>query len=101
MFLGGILSAFRFLNIPITFSLLDSYLNNRTQIQILIEQISAKAKTEIECLDKKTAEYNNTIEDLKAVLYRSGLNFESISFPRKQESEKKPAKLKPDQYISN
>ena len=68
LFLGGILSAFKFLNVPITFSLLDSYLNNRTQIQILIEQISAKAKTEIECLDKKTAEYNNTIEDLKAVL---------------------------------
>ena len=61
LFLGGILSAFRFLNIPITFSLLDSYLNNRTQIQILIEQISAKAKTEIECLDKKTAEYNKTL----------------------------------------
>ena len=68
LFLGGILSAFQFLNIPVTFSLLDSYLNNRSQIQILIEKISAKEKTKIETLDKKIDDYNQTIEDLKAIL---------------------------------
>ena len=68
LFLGGILSAFKFLDIPVTFSKLDSYLNNRSQVQILIEKISAKEKTKIECLDNKTNEYNKTIEDLKAVL---------------------------------
>ena len=68
LFLGGILSAFKFLNIPVTFLKLDSYLNNRSRIQILIEKISAKEKTKIECLDRKAEEYNKTIDDLKAVL---------------------------------
>ena len=68
LFLGGILSAFRFLNIPVTFSELDSYLNNRSQIQVLIEQVSAKEKTKFESLDEKTVEYNKTVDDLKSVL---------------------------------
>ena len=68
LFLGGILSAFKFLDIPVTFLKLDSYLNNRSQIQILIEKISAREKTKPECLDEKTEEYNKTIDDLKAIL---------------------------------
>ena len=68
LFLGGIISAFRFLNIPVTFSKLDSFLNKKKQIQILIQKISNKGNTDIECLDKKTADYNQTIEDLIAIL---------------------------------
>ena len=68
LFLGGILSAFQFLNIPVTFSRLDSYLNNRSQIQTLIQEITAKEKIDFDESNEKIIEYNKTIDDLEAVL---------------------------------
>lgn len=44
LFLGGILSSFQFLNKPVSFSLLDSYLNNTDNIRVLIDAISTKNK---------------------------------------------------------
>ena len=39
LFLGGLLSAFKFLNLPISFSLLDSYLQDRSRIKDLSDKI--------------------------------------------------------------
>ena len=44
LFLGGILSAFRFLNEPVSFALLDSYLKDKNKIKNLIDDISEKGK---------------------------------------------------------
>ncbi|MDE0151963.1 MAG: DUF87 domain-containing protein [Bdellovibrionales bacterium] len=41
LFLGGILSALQFLNKPVSFALLDCYLNNTNEIKFLIEDISS------------------------------------------------------------
>ena len=46
LFLGGILSAIKFLNQPISFSLLDEYLNNANAVQTLKEDISPLVETE-------------------------------------------------------
>ena len=45
LFLGGILSAFRFLNEPVSFSLLDKYLNKKSHVKNLIDDLSDKSKT--------------------------------------------------------
>ena len=47
LFLSGILSATKFLNLPISFSLLDKYLNNKDAVQSLKENISSKEQTEL------------------------------------------------------
>lgn len=46
LFLGGLLSAFQFLNQPVSFSLLDKFLNSKTEVQDLKEKISSMEKTE-------------------------------------------------------
>ena len=46
LFLGGILSAIQFLNQPVSFSILDEYLNNANAVQTLKEDISPLAETE-------------------------------------------------------
>ena len=44
LFLGGILSAFQFLNEPVSFALLDNYLKDKNKIKNLIDDISEKGK---------------------------------------------------------
>ena len=62
LFLGGILSAFKFLNQPISFSLLDKYLNNADAVQSLKEDISLIRETE------KNTEQTKIIEELTLLL---------------------------------
>ena len=46
LFLSGVLSAIKFLNLPVSFSLLDKYLNSKNAIQSLRESIFSKEQTE-------------------------------------------------------
>ena len=48
LFLGGILSAIKFLNQPVSFSLLDKYLNDADAVQSLKENISSAETKEME-----------------------------------------------------
>ena len=45
LFLGGVLSALKFLNEPISFSVLDYYLQNKSGIQNLSERVSRQANS--------------------------------------------------------
>lgn len=47
LFLGGVLSALQFLNKPVSFSLLDRYLNNTNEVGFLIETISAQDNSDL------------------------------------------------------
>ena len=62
LFLGGILSAFSFLNEPVSFSLLDSYLNNKSKLKDLNDKISEAGKKE------EDPEKRETIYELVAIL---------------------------------
>ena len=62
LFLGGILSVIKFLNQPVSFSLLDEYLNNSDAIQSLKETISPTAETEM------NTEQRRIIEELTLLL---------------------------------
>ena len=46
LFLGGLLSAFKFLNYPVSFSLLDDYLQDRSKIKTLSEKVLERHKKE-------------------------------------------------------
>ncbi|MDE0119839.1 MAG: type IV secretion system DNA-binding domain-containing protein [Bdellovibrionales bacterium] len=56
LFLGGILSAFRFLNEPVSFSLLDKYLNEKSLVKNLIDDLSDKSKAATSKEEKKKAD---------------------------------------------
>ena len=44
LFLGGLLSSFKFLNEPVSFSLLDKHLNKKSLVKNLIDELSDKSK---------------------------------------------------------
>ena len=62
LFLSGILSAIKFLNQPVSFSLLDKYLNNADAVQSLKEDISSTEETEM------NIEQTKIIEELTLLL---------------------------------
>ena len=62
LFLGGILSTIKFLNQPVSFSLLDKYLNNVDAVQSLKEGISSTEETEM------NTEQTKIIEELTLLL---------------------------------
>ena len=62
LFLGGLLSAFKFLNFPVSFSLLDNYLQDRSRIKDLSDEILKQNKEE------KSEEKRKIIEELNTLL---------------------------------
>lgn len=62
LFLGGILSAIQFLNQPVSFALLDSYLQDRTKIKDLSDEILGHNKAE------NSEEQRELIEELNTLL---------------------------------
>ena len=62
LFLGGLLSAFQFLNQPVSFSLLDKFLNSKTEVQDLKEKISLMEK------EQNSSDRQETIDELSDIL---------------------------------
>ena len=62
LFLGGLLSVFKFLNLPISFSLLDSYLQDRSRIKTLSDKVLEQNK------EANSKEQREMIEELNTLL---------------------------------
>ena len=62
LFLGGLLSAFKFLNLPVSFALLDSYLQNKSKIKTLSDEVLGGNKEE------NSEEEREIIEELNILL---------------------------------
>ena len=68
LFLGGLLSAFKFQNQPISFSLLDKYLNKKGKIQSLKETLSALEEVEPDTKKSETLEeLTNLLEQIQSI----------------------------------
>ena len=61
LFLGGLLSAFKFLNFPVSFALLDEYLRDRSQIKDLSDEILEQRKAENSKEKKEMIDELNTL----------------------------------------
>ncbi len=64
LFLGGILSAFQFLNESVSFSLLDSYLNDTSKINTLNEAIVTKEDSKLE---SRVDELTSILEQIQSI----------------------------------
>ena len=68
LFLGGLLSAFQFQNQPLSFALLDKYLNNKDKVQSLKENLSAIEETEIDTEKREEIEeLTNLLEQIQSI----------------------------------
>ena len=68
LFLGGILSAFGFLDEPVSFSILDKYLKSKNEVQNLIERIKEMGNEEIKDERQETIdELNDILEQIKSI----------------------------------
>ena len=61
LFLGGLLSAFKFLNLPVSFALLDSYLQNKSKIKTLSDEVLGENKEETSEEQREIIEELNTL----------------------------------------
>ena len=68
LFLSGLLSAFRFLNQPVSFLILDKYLNSKNKVQNLKESLSAMEETETDEEKRETIkELTNLLEQVQSI----------------------------------
>ena len=68
LFLGGILSAFSFLNEPVSFSLLDKHLKSKNEVQNLIERIKEMGNEEVKDERQETIdELNDILEQIHSI----------------------------------
>ena len=61
LFLGGLLSAFKFLNLPVSFTLLDNYLRDRSEIKSLSDKVLGQNKEGDNKKQRKLIEELNTL----------------------------------------
>ena len=61
LFLGGLLSAFKFLNYPVSFSFLDEYLRDRSEVKSLSDKVLGQNKAGNSKEQRKLTEELNTL----------------------------------------